>query len=767
MLREEYRQKLDSIVSQMEQNGESEQDIQFVVNDFKQKYSSTGGTPSTSTKTTKQVKKSTNPIMASQVVQDASNKWTSQNSDKKPTFVGGLLRDIGREVIARPLVTAGLIPGSSTKYGAAQPVENKYFGTIKPFGEAMWKIQRQQDAGDFSATPKEIMSSSVKAGLEGVGAGLNIGSTVATGGGTGIAKTATKQFLTNPGFRTLFNVAVKGTKSAALPSAIAGAGVTLSDIGGTEDVDFLDVVTSVGKGIGTFGIGTVGGGVLSGVGAAGTRAVQKAGSKLGIKSAQEAQAGFQQAKMETQVPEFKKNLSTFVKEFVDKPKLTDKLEKNEDVILNKFVEKNPEIKIKGSRLNTKPAIESAQKDIETLKNSFLSYADEIPTLKTQDDILATANSIVDELEATGVTSVGGDKPELIKQKMQQILSNSFKKSPTKNFKKLDLDASSFYDSARGADELKDTVSGEAYSILAKAIRDTIKNELPDDVAKASYKELQDLIIYKGFLNTLNNKTVAGSKVVSALGRGLGWITGMNTGGGFAAATVGGEVGSDAAKVLSRMPFYSLKRQQKIISKYRNNNPELATKIDDLVEQLQQARNSRLALPAPYGSSAPIKVGLQEPQNLAMPIQRELNTLPVYDYTIPQHQEIVRKAMADVQEFPYRYKQIFSDAVEQLQQAKDNKQMLTDVISEARDEIYKDVKKRLPIISQLTDEDDIVDELVNSGIDEGVALSEVDTILKLNKTGTTKGYTALVKDMAEETANVNIKSSAVLEQLNNQ
>ena len=37
-LSEQYRSKLDTIVGQMEANGESPENIRFVVNDFKQKY---------------------------------------------------------------------------------------------------------------------------------------------------------------------------------------------------------------------------------------------------------------------------------------------------------------------------------------------------------------------------------------------------------------------------------------------------------------------------------------------------------------------------------------------------------------------------------------------------------------------------------------------------------------------------------------------------------------------------------------------------------
>jgi hypothetical protein len=167
MLPEDKRKQLDGIVQKMIQNKESDSNIQFVVDDFKKKYT---------------------PIEAP--VQQPKQKGFVEN------VAAGVVKPFAR--LGTNLVNAKQIAFGEQK---TQPFSGDFLGEVKPVGQS----------GSFGADLKDAL-----------GTGLDVASNIPIGGGVaGVAKAGLKGAV-KQGIKT-------GVKAGATAGAMQGAGGSLQE----------------------------------------------------------------------------------------------------------------------------------------------------------------------------------------------------------------------------------------------------------------------------------------------------------------------------------------------------------------------------------------------------------------------------------------------------------------------------------------------------------------------------------------------------------
>ena len=153
-LSEEHRQKLDSIVMQMEANGESEDDIRFVVGDFKNKYSSPEKQPAQPEESNKWLKAFL-PEATEKMSQTAPSydygyrlpgSYISPNNPSKELFT---------DISGIPIRGAGVLldpvlPGKQAEgEGFLGKMSDPEAGILRPVGERMQAIQNDPEASQF------------------------------------------------------------------------------------------------------------------------------------------------------------------------------------------------------------------------------------------------------------------------------------------------------------------------------------------------------------------------------------------------------------------------------------------------------------------------------------------------------------------------------------------------------------------------------------------------------------------------------------------
>lgn len=268
MLTETRRQQLDKIVQQMVANKESDSNIQFVVNDFKQKYANEAPAqaepiaPETQTKIIPG--KGILPTIGNAVIA-SEEKFGKSIADALPAFVPGSAAWTNKQ--------------NETLMAQSQDITNKLLATIKEKkakGEDTTRLENalQQHLKDTGKPPIDINETNAsinKSAKQIFGEGLGVAADIATAGSYGKAATGAKSFKITKATPNIIGLATKeATKS--YPSAILKGAAQ-----GAVKAAPMGVVAGAGQGfsralqdnknVGEAAIDAVQGGIVGGVSA--------------------------------------------------------------------------------------------------------------------------------------------------------------------------------------------------------------------------------------------------------------------------------------------------------------------------------------------------------------------------------------------------------------------------------------------------------------------------------------------------------------------
>lgn len=237
MLQEQDKQKLDGIVKQMLANKESDQNIQMVVDDFKQKYSRQA------------------PV-----------------EEKKVGGLQSFIQSVAEPFLKVPTTIAGgLAVGGARLFGSSDTVEKMrdtalegidygYFGNVKPIGAGAFEKYQAGDigGGEFIA----------RAGADVVGTAAEIGSNFIGGGGAvSTVKTGLKGLIR------------EGVKEGVTVGAKSGALLSFGD--SLQDAESKPMDVAYNTLFGT-GVGAVAGGVFGAATPVVTKAVKETSKFLKV-----------------------------------------------------------------------------------------------------------------------------------------------------------------------------------------------------------------------------------------------------------------------------------------------------------------------------------------------------------------------------------------------------------------------------------------------------------------------------------------------------
>jgi hypothetical protein len=213
MLNEQDRAKLDGIVQQMTVNKESDENIQFVVNDFKQKYSK------------KEQPATQEPGLTQSIVQGIAKPFLGVVSQTRDIARGveDLVGGVKNAAQGKP-VNIPQRPTGPTNY------DYGYFGNVPSFGQATFDKE------------------GAKAMLAGAGAGAGIASNIVAGG-------PVKSVAGSIVARNLPKIASLA-KQGAVSGAMYGGGTALQDKKPLEEVAMDTGVGALGGAVGASVLGT-------------------------------------------------------------------------------------------------------------------------------------------------------------------------------------------------------------------------------------------------------------------------------------------------------------------------------------------------------------------------------------------------------------------------------------------------------------------------------------------------------------------------------
>lgn len=234
-LKEQDRKKLDSIVQQMVQNGESDQNIQLVVNDFKNKYGD--------------YEKSQTSIPAQKPKQEKKYFGKDANAVVGANVLPSIGRFLGMEQFGQGLSL--LLPESVTgvdKAREAQQAEQEAINSLPP--ETLRRMAREGKTVQPSGALKDLTSASTHdlTNRQVIGSAVATGANIIGGAGAGSARGLLGRSLIGGGAGAVTggalsaaegdsyediakNAAIGGTIGAAIPGIGAGAKKSLRGLG--------------------------------------------------------------------------------------------------------------------------------------------------------------------------------------------------------------------------------------------------------------------------------------------------------------------------------------------------------------------------------------------------------------------------------------------------------------------------------------------------------------------------------------------------------
>lgn len=146
----------------------------------------------------------------------------------------------------------------------------------------------------------------------------------------------------------------------------------------------------------------------------------------------------------------------------------------------------------------------------------------------------------------------------------------------------------------------------------KAFSNILKDTVPKEVSYDTFqKELSKLYQTADYLESLNNKKVPvsiASKIAKTAGKVLGASAGVKLGGGVLGGVGGYHIGGIVEGLIEGLPNPIKNR---FLDNLQKTNPEVFSKVADVLSNVRKEKGSRLALPP--GNRVPNVINLESPE----------------------------------------------------------------------------------------------------------------------------------------------------------